>query len=209
MNSKKGQFLTIEGSEGVGKSTNIAFIRDYLQQRGIDLLVTREPGGTPLSEEIRHLLLKKSDEMMDPTAELLLMFAARSQHINTVILPAINAGQWVLCDRFTDSTYAYQGSGRGLSKTLIEQLEQMVQGDIQPDLTLYLDIDVQIGLERAGKRAELDRFESEKIDFFERVRAGYLERVAAYPERCKVIDAAQALDCVQRDIAEILSEMLS
>ncbi|MGH1441813.1 MAG: dTMP kinase, partial [Cellvibrionaceae bacterium] len=144
MNKKMGQFITIEGSEGVGKSTNISFIKDYLEQKGIDLLITREPGGTPLAEQIRELLLAKRDESVDETAELLLMFAARAQHLNTVILPAIAEGKWVLCDRFTDSTYAYQGGGRGLDQALIANLEKLVQGEVQPDLTLYLDIDVSL-----------------------------------------------------------------
>ncbi len=204
MKDTQGKFITIEGSEGVGKSTNITFIKDYLEEKNIELLITREPGGTPLAEEIRELLLQKRSESIDETAELLMMFAARAQHLNTVILPAINAGKWVLCDRFTDSTYAYQGGGRGLSWRLIERLEETVQQGLQPDLTLYLDIDVKLGLARASKRAELDRFESEEIDFFERVRAAYLTRVKTDASRYQVIDAGQSLDSVQADIANVL-----
>lgn len=202
-----GKFITIEGSEGVGKSTNIEFIKHYLLGKGIDLLVTREPGGTPLAENIRDLLLQKRDESVDETAELLLMFAARAQHLNTVILPAIQAGRWVLSDRFTDSTYAYQGGGRGLDRSLISQLEMLVQKDMQPDLTFYLDIDVKLGLARVSRRVELDRFEDQHIDFFERVRAEYLRRVKANSERYKVIDASQTLEYVQGDIEKVLEKL--
>lgn len=196
----RGKFITIEGSEGVGKSTNIEFIRRYIKNQGVDLLVTREPGGTPLAEDIRELLLSKRDETVDDLAELLLVFSARAQHIKQHIEPALQTGQWVLCDRFTDSTFAYQGGGRGLDNATIRQLELLVQKGFQPDITFYLDIDVKIGLARAAERAELDRFESEKIDFFERVRAAYLERVSADPERFRVIDAGQSLDVVQATI---------
>jgi dTMP kinase len=201
---QRGKFITIEGSEGVGKSTNVEFIKTCLINNGVDIIVTREPGGTPLAEKIRNLLLKKDNELMDETAELLLIFAARAQHINTVILPALAAGKWVLCDRFTDSTYAYQGGGRGMNVQLIQLLEKTVQHNLQPDLTFYLDIDVKLGLARATQRAELDRFESEKIDFFERVRRAYLERVKTDPSRYRVIDAGQTLEKVQLDIGTIL-----
>lgn len=204
----KGKFITIEGSEGVGKSTNIDFIKSYLEKKEIEIITTREPGGTPLSEEIRNLLLSNREERVDETAELLLMFAGRSQHIQKFILPTINSGKWVLCDRFTDSTYAYQGGGRGLSSQLIGELENIVQKNLQPDLTLYLDIDVKLGLERAGKRGQLDRFEIEKIDFFERVRATYLERARANTERYKIINAAKTLIEVQADIASVLDEVI-
>lgn len=208
MNNKKGKFITIEGSEGVGKSTNIAFVQEYLNQKGIDLQATREPGGTPLAEQIRELLLVKRDEPMDETAELLLMFAARAQHLNTVILPTIAKGKWVLCDRFTDSTYAYQGGGRGLDQSLIAKLEVIVQKQIQPDLTIYLDIDVKQGLERARQRAALDRFESEKIDFFERVRKSYLDRANGKSGRYRIVDASLPLLEVQKNIALILDDYL-
>jgi dTMP kinase len=205
---QQGKFLTIEGTEGVGKSTNLAFVRDWLSARGIEVVVTREPGGTPLAEEIRSLLLSKRSEAVDETAELLMVFAARAQHLAQVIKPALARGAWVLSDRFTDATYAYQGGGRGLSKTTIEQLEQLVQGDLRPDLTLILDIEVELGLNRARARGELDRFESETIEFFERVRAGYRQRASVAPERYALIDAGQTLEQVQADIDKVLSALL-
>jgi dTMP kinase len=203
-----GKFLTIEGTEGVGKSTNLAFVRDWLTARGIEVVVTREPGGTPLAEEVRGLLLSKRDEAVDETTELLLVFAARAQHLARVIKPALARGAWVLRDRFTDETYAYQGGGRGLSKATIEQLEQLVQGDLRPDLTLILDIDVELGLNRARQRGELDRFESETIEFFERVRAAYRQRAEAASARYAVVDAGQELIAVQSDINRLLSKLI-
>ncbi len=205
----RGKFLTIEGTEGVGKSTNLAFVRDWLQAKGIDVVVTREPGGTPLAEEIRVLLLAKREESVDETAELLLVFAARAQHIAQVIKPALARGAWVLSDRFTDATYAYQGGGRGLSKETITQLEALVQGDLRPDLTLILDIDVELGLNRARQRGELDRFESETLSFFERVRGAYRARVEDAPNRYAVVDAGQPLVQVQADIDLVLSRLLT
>lgn len=205
MNS--GKFLTLEGTEGVGKSTNLAFVRDWLQARNIEVIVTREPGGTPLAEQIRELLLAKRDEPVDQTSELLLVFAARAQHIAQVIKPALARGAWVLSDRFTDATFAYQGGGRGLDKKIIQQLEVMVQGDLRPDLTLILDIDVKLGLTRASQRGELDRFESETLDFFERVRAAYRERAIANPARYAIVDAGQVLEAVQSEIASILTKL--
>lgn len=204
----RGKFITIEGSEGVGKSTNIEVVRQYLTKKGVDLLVTREPGGTPLAEDIRELLLSKREEAVDPIAELMMMFAARAQHIYQKIIPALNAGCWVLCDRFTDSTFAYQGGGRGLDESLIAQLEQLVQKEFQPDLTLYLDIDVKVGLARAAKRAELDRFESEKIEFFERVRQVYLKRAQHHSHRYRLIDASQSLDVVKTLILNELDSLI-
>lgn len=206
---QRGKFLTIEGTEGVGKSTNLTFVRDWLQTRGIEVVVTREPGGTPLAEEIRNLLLAKRQEPVNETAELLLVFAARAQHIAQVIEPALERGAWVLSDRFTDATYAYQGGGRGLNKTVIAQLESLVQRDLQPDLTLILDIDVALGLNRARQRGELDRFESEALEFFERVRAAYRERVIAAPARYALVDAGQPLEKVQQDVAFNLTQLLS
>lgn len=207
---KKGKFITFEGSEGVGKSTNILLVKEHLESKNIDLLLTREPGGTPLAENIRGLLLNKSVENIDETCELLMVFAARAQHLNTVIIPALNKGLWVLCDRFTDSTYAYQGGGRGLNKTLISELEKVVQQGLMPDLTFYLDIDVRLGLSRASARAELDRFESEEIDFFERVRFAYLERVKSglLNKHYRLIDAGQDLESVQQNILTSLDEYL-
>lgn len=202
-----GKFLTIEGTEGVGKSTNLEFIKSKLIERGVDVVVTREPGGTPLAEEIRETLLQKRSEKVDPTAELLLVFAARAQHLDQVIKPAIERGAWVLCDRFTDATFAYQGYGRGLSLENILQLETMVQKGLHPDATFYLDIDVEVGLERARKRAELDRFEEEQIEFFERVRKGYLARVDANPSRYFCVDAGQTLEKVQQDINACIEKL--
>lgn len=204
----KGKFLTVEGTEGVGKSTNIEFIKAECAKRGIDLLITREPGGTPLAEEIRELLLKNRDESFDPTAELLSVFSARAQHLNTVIKPALETGRWVLSDRFTDATFAYQGYGRGLDLSTISTLENLVQGDVKPDLTFLLDIDVELGLQRARERAALDRFESEEVAFFERVRQGYLTRVEEEPKRYAVIDAAQSLPEVQADIAKVIAKLI-
>jgi dTMP kinase len=206
---QRGKFLTVEGTEGVGKSTNLAFVRDWLQAHGIEVVVTREPGGTPLAEEIRTLLLAKRNEPVDETTELLLVFAARAQHIAHVIKPALARGAWVLSDRFTDATYAYQGGGRGLSKATIAQLEVLVQGELQPDLTLILGIDVELGLNRARQRGELDRFESEAISFFERVRKAYQARASESPARYALVDASQELSAVQVSIGLILNNLFA
>lgn len=206
---QRGKFLTIEGTEGVGKSTNLAFVRDWLQAKGIEVVVTREPGGTPLAEEIRSLLLAKRNESVNETAELLLVFAARAQHIAQVIQPALARGAWVLSDRFTDATFAYQGGGRGLSTETIVQLEHLVQGDLRPDLTLILDIDVELGLNRARQRGELDRFESETMAFFERVRSAYRTRAEQAPSRYALVDASQELVAVQADISSILAALVT
>ena len=199
-----GKFITLEGCEGVGKSTNLHFIQQQLHDCGIDTLVTREPGGTPLAENIRNLVLSKRDEPVDAMAELLLIFAARAQHVNTVIRPALESGRWVLCDRFTDATYAYQGTGRNLTFQTVAQLEALVQGSLRPDLTLLLDIDVDLGLRRAGERGELDRFESEPRPFFEAVRDAYLTRAKAEPKRFAVVDASASLPQVQATIRQHL-----
>ena len=201
-------FITIEGIEGVGKTTNIEFIKNYLIARGIQLLVTREPGGTGIAESIRHILLKKDDEPLNDDAELLLVFAARAQHLSQLISPALAKEQWVLCDRFTDATYAYQGGGRGLSVEKIAQLENTVQGDLRPDMTFILDVPVSVGMSRVEKRGELDRFEQEQHDFFERVRQTYLTRAKAAPERYQVIDASRTLPEVQKSIEEALEALL-
>lgn len=202
------RFITLEGGEGAGKSTSLAFIRDYFAARGLPLVVTREPGGTPLAEQVRELLLQKRDEAVAPDAELLLMFAARAQHLAGLIRPALAQGAWVLCDRFTDATYAYQGGGRGLSVARIAELEAMVQGDLRPGLTLLLDLPVAQGLARAGERSERDRFESEQEAFFERVRACYRERAAAEPGRFRVIDAGRSLPEVQAALGAALDDWL-
>ncbi|MBB5188499.1 MULTISPECIES: dTMP kinase [Zhongshania] len=205
----KGRFITVEGTEGVGKSTNIAFIRQLLDAAGIPYIVSREPGGTPLAEEIRNTLVVPREESMCELTELLLVFAARAQHINQLILPALARGEWVLCDRFTDATFAYQGWGRGLSTDVIASLETMVQGVLRPDCTVLLDAPVDVGMARASERGDLDRFEQEKHDFFEKVRDGYLARVAAEPQRFKLIDASADLASVQRDIAAALKQQLA
>ncbi|WP_461481314.1 dTMP kinase [Porticoccus sp.] len=206
MTSKKAQFITVEGGEGVGKTTNMAFIRQWLDQHGIPYVATREPGGTPLAEDIRTLLVSPRDEPVAENTELLLMFAARAQHLAQVIRPALARGQWVLCDRFTDATYAYQGAGRGVAMEKIAQLEALVQGELRPDLTLLLDIPVDQGMARANGRGAPDRFELEKLSFFNAVRDCYLARAAADPSRFCLIDAMQSLELVQRAIAAALQQ---
>jgi dTMP kinase len=194
MNSKPGYFITLEGGEGAGKSTMIERIEAWLREGDHDVVSTREPGGTPLAEQIRRLVLDASIENGDDTpaelTELLLMFASRAQHLARVIRPALAAGRTVLCDRFTDATWAYQGGGRGLSEKSIAALEELVHGDLQPDLTLLLDLDVEHGLERASKRSDPDWFERERVEFFDRVRAAYLKRAGSAPARFAVIDAS-------------------
>ncbi|MDX1490008.1 MAG: dTMP kinase [Pseudohongiellaceae bacterium] len=206
--ARHGKFITVEGTEGVGKSTNLAFISHQLEKAGISYITTREPGGTELAELIRTLLISHHDEPMCEMTELLLIFAARAQHIDRVIAPAMAQGKWVLCDRFTDATFAYQGGGRGLDQKLIEQLQDLVQESLRPDLTIILDLAPEVGLKRAQKRADLDRFEVEKIDFFNKVRQNYLSRAALEPERCKVINADATLEQVQADIERALGVLL-
>jgi dTMP kinase len=203
----KGRFITLEGIEGVGKTTNLAFIQQQLLARGHEVVRTREPGGTPLAESIRELLLAPRDENVAELTELLLMFAARAQHIEQCIRPALQRGAWVLCDRFTDATYAYQGGGRGLDQSRIAQLETLVQGTLRPDLTILLDLPAWQGMARARARSTPDRFEAEAEAFFERVRECYLQRAAAEPERFAVIDASPALDQVQARIASALDSL--
>ncbi|WP_226646571.1 dTMP kinase [Microbulbifer variabilis] len=204
----RGKFITLEGGEGVGKSTNLQFITQWLADRNIPFIQTREPGGTPLAEQLRELLLAKREEAVDPTAELLMVFAARAQHLANVIIPALERGDWVICDRFTDATYAYQGGGRALDRALIEQLEKDVQGDLRPDKVLLLDLDPQIGLERAASTGAADRFESEQLAFFHRVRAAYRERAEATPARYAIIDASQPLAQVQQQLGQELQRFL-
>lgn len=207
--SARGRFLTLEGIEGVGKTTQVARLSAALADFGIEHIVTREPGGTPLAEGIRQLVLQANTEPVPPTAELLLMFAARAVHIANRIEPALQAGRWVVCDRFTDATYAYQGGGRALSAVPIRQLETLVQDEFRPDLTLLLDAPVQLALQRARQRdvgIAQDRFETERIEFFERVAATYRARAAAEPHRIAVIDAAQAADAVAAQILAALKE---
>lgn len=200
-----GYFVTVEGAEGVGKSSNLAFIEAWLREAGKTVVMTREPGGTELGEKIRGLLLDASHDAMSVDTELLLMFAARAQHLEAVIKPALAEGKWVVCDRFTDATYAYQGGGRGVDLQRIAQLEQWVQGNLRPDLTLLLDLPVLQGLQRAGQRSAPDRFEREQQHFFERVRETYLIRARQEPNRFRVIDAAPSLEQVQQQIAAVLS----
>ncbi|MEH6550866.1 MAG: dTMP kinase [Pseudomonadales bacterium] len=208
MTTAKGLFLTIEGGEGVGKTTNIRFLCDYLSNSGVEYVMTREPGGTPLAEEIRGLLLERRDETVEPLAELLLVFAARAQHINQVIRPALERGQWVICDRFTDATYAYQGGGREMSIEHIAALEKLVQQDFRPDITLLLDVPVAIGMARAEGRGELDRFELEQTAFFERVRQTYRAQAEAHPDRYRLIDASLDIEGVQQQIATAVATII-
>jgi dTMP kinase len=204
----KGKFITIEGGEGAGKSTNIPFIQSYLKEKGVELVMTREPGGTPLSERIREVLLDKNETAMSDDTELLLMFAARAQHLDQLIRPALEQGKWVICDRFTDATYAYQGGGRGIEFERIAQLENWVQGSLRPDLTIIFDLPVEIGMVRAGKRSDPDRFEQENLDFFKRVRQCYLDRAHATPESYAIIDASPELNMVQASIIRVLDGLL-
>jgi len=204
-----GRFITVEGTEGVGKTSNLDFIERLLREAGKDVVRTREPGGTELGETLRAILLDAGQDGITDDAELLLMFAARAQHLAEVIRPALAAGKWVLCDRFTDATYAYQGGGRGIPASRIAVLEQWVQGDLRPDLTLLLDLPVAAGLARAGERSEPDRFEREQAAFFERVRQAYLERARQEPERFRIIDASPELPAVQAQIRQVLEDFLA
>ena len=203
-----GLFITLEGPEGAGKSTNREYLAARLREHGADVVMTREPGGTPLAERIRELLLAPSDEAMAVDTELLLMFAARAQHLAEVIRPALARGAVVLCDRFTDATYAYQGGGRGLPVERIAVLEDFVQGKLRPDLTLVFDLPVEVGLARAAARGRLDRFEQEGQAFFEAVRQAYLQRAAQAPQRYSLLDAGQPLEAVQRAIDALLPGIL-
>ncbi len=203
-----GKFITLEGSEGAGKSTNIPFIKSFLTDNGIDVVLTREPGGTPLAERIRNILLDKNEKVMSSDTELLLMFAARAQHLEEVIKPSIAQGKWVLCDRFTDATYAYQGGGRGIDNARIELLENWVQGGLRPDLTIIFDLPIDTGMARADKRSDPDRFEQEDIEFFNRVRQSYLDRAGKVPERYKIIDASPDLATVQSNLQAVLNEII-
>lgn len=204
----RGQFITFEGIEGVGKSTQLANAATALRALGVDPVVTREPGGTPMAEAIREVLLAPRDEPVHDLTELLLMFAARAQHLHSRILPELAAGRWVLCDRFTDATFAYQGGGRGVPAATIATLETLVQGDIRPDHVIVLDAPVATGMARAKHRGELDRFEREEIAFFERIRQVYLERAATAPNRYHLINAARPLAAVSEDVAQLLASLV-
>lgn len=203
------KFITLEGGEGAGKTTCLKHIEKRIKEAGIDLCVTREPGGTRTGEKIREILLDRGNfDILDET-ELLLMFAARAQHLNELIRPTLATDTWVLCDRFTDATYAYQGGGRGINSERIAELERWVQQGLKPDLTLLLDLPVEVGLERAGQRSTPDRFESENIAFMERMRSSYLEIARREPERVKIIDSSQILENVLSQIDFVLNEILS
>jgi len=204
----KPLFITLEGCEGVGKTSNMEFIKSILKQKNIDFIETREPGGTALGEALRGMLLGEDFKGMADDTELMLMFASRAEHVAQIIKPALAKGQWVLCDRFTDATYAYQGGGRQLDVSRIAKLENWVLGDLRPDLTLLLDAPIAVGRERAGKRSTPDRFEQELDDFFNRVREAYLARAKAEPQRMKVVDATGDLASVQQKIKKIFNTLL-
>lgn len=206
--SVRGQFITFEGAEGVGKSTQLKNAATVLREAGVDVIVTREPGGTPMAEAIRELLLAPREEAVNEITELLLMFAARAQHLHSLILPELAAGRWVLCDRFTDATFAYQGGGRGVPSRAIQTLENLVQGDVRPDHVILLDAPVATGMARARHRGGLDRFEQEATAFFERIREIYLERAAAMPARYHIIDASRPLEQVSESVSQLLKSLV-
>lgn len=210
----KGQFITLEGTEGAGKSTNLQFIKTYLVEKGIDVVVTREPGGTDIGEAIRGLLLNNDFTAMHSDTELLLMFAARAQHIHEKIQPALAAGKWVISDRFTDASYAYQGAARDMGFERIAAIESWVQQGFQPDTTFIFDLPIEVGMARVAARSQttgqtIDRFEQEKHDFFEKVRAAYLTRASQTPHRYSVLDASQSIEDVQQAIVNRLQGMLA
>lgn len=206
----RGRFITFEGTEGVGKSTQLENAANTLKDLGVDFIVTREPGGTPMAENIRELLLSPREEPVHETTELLLMFAARVQHLHNRILPALDKGQWVLCDRFTDATFAYQGGGRGIDRNRIETISDWTLKGLETDLTLLFDLPVAVGQSRVIKRQqEKDRFEQEKAAFFEKIRDCYLQRAEAEPQRIKCIDASRDIEAIQSQLSEILTELLS
>ena len=205
---ERGLFITFEGVEGAGKTTNISFIAEKIRKAGHQILLTREPGGTTTGEAIRKILISKELPEMHHITELLLMFAARSEHVHRKILPALEQGTWVLCDRFTDASYAYQGAGRGIESEKIRMLENLVQDTLRPDFTFLFDLEANIGLARAQSRGETDRFEQQHIDFFNRIRLRYLEMVKAEPQRFRLIAAQHELKHVQQQITQKLEEIL-
>ncbi len=204
---ERGKFITIDGVEGAGKSTQINFICEYLKAKGIHVVLTREPGGTEIGEKIRTLLLSNSTGQMHDDTELMLMFCARNEHIQNKIMPALAQGDWVLSDRFTDSSYAYQGGGRGLDVSRIAQLESWVMQDFTPDMTLLLDVPVEVGMSRVESRGEKDRIEMEKMDFFDRVRQAYIARSKEFPDRIKLIDSSQTIEHTTNQIGAILDTL--
>jgi len=199
-----GKFITLEGIDGAGKSTHLAWLENFLRGRGLTVVVTREPGGTPLGEKLRALLLDNSQSMHAET-EALLMFAARREHLDKVILPALARGDWVISDRFTDASFAYQGGGRGLATNRLDDLERWVQGEFQPDLTLYFDVSVELGRQRVNAIKTADRFEKEQDEFFQRVRTAYLQRAHKFPQRIRLIDSSQTLEKVKETLYDIIS----
>jgi dTMP kinase len=203
-----GKFITVEGIEGVGKSTNVEVLRSAIERRGINVLTSREPGGTPIAEKIRQLLVEHGDEAVPDIAELLLMFASRALHVENLIKPALAAGTWVVCDRFTDASRAYQGGGRGFSQADINRLAQWVHPGLRPDLTILLDAPVAIGMSRAGRRSSPDRIEVERSDFFSRVRDCYLELAAAEPDRFRIIDASASIELVSGNVNAAINQLL-
>lgn len=204
----RGKFITIEGIEGVGKTTNAGFLTEAIERHGVKVLNSREPGGTPLAERIRELLVAHGNEPLPDLAELLLMFAARSLHVENAIKPALAAGIWVVCDRFTDASRAYQGGGRGIPAARIEQLADWVHGDLRPDRTILLDAPVEVGIARAGHRGDPDRIESEQAEFFARVRAAYLDLARREPDRFVVIDATRDLSAIRKEIRHVVSKLM-
>ncbi|MEM1402333.1 MAG: dTMP kinase [Pseudomonadota bacterium] len=205
---ERGLFITLEGSEGAGKSSAMEYLTAALQAASVDLLPTREPGGTKLGERLREILLNTYDVPITPMSELLMIFAARAQHVEQVIRPALLEGHWVLCDRFTDASYAYQGGGRSLGEGPVRALEDLVQGSLRPDVTILLDVPVEVGLERARGRGELDRFEQEDLAFFERVRQSYLSHARRGTGRYRVIDASRDIDEVQAQLKALINELV-
>lgn len=206
---ERGKFITVEGIEGTGKSTNIGFLTSLIESNGFEVMRTREPGGTPMAEKVRQLLLDHDQEPVPEIAELLLFFAARSLHLRNAIVPALEDGKWVVCDRFTDASRAYQGSGRGLDAERIEQLADWVQEGMEPDLTILLDAPAEIGMQRAAERGAGDRMDSQELSFYRRVRAGYLELAEQHPDRFAVVDASQSLQQVQASIKVEIDRFLS
>lgn len=206
MSITKGMFITLEGSEGVGKTTSLDFIKEFIESCGHRVLLTREPGGTPLAEDLRATLLANRVETIEPDTELLLMFAARCQHVNQVIKPALESGSWVLSDRFVDASYAYQGGGRGICFDRIRQVEDWCLAGFKPDLTILLDMSVEEGMARTRLRGTPDRFETEKMSFYEKIREAYLQRARQESERIHIIDAAPSIEQVQRSIRALLQE---
>jgi dTMP kinase len=207
----RGRFITFEGGEGVGKSTQVARLADWLRASGRDVVLTREPGGTPRAEQLRRMLLERGDEPMPGSCELLLMFAARATHLDNLVRPAVERGSWVLCDRFTDATYAYQGGGRGVPESSIDALAELVHGGFEPDLTVLLDAPVETGMARAHDRnggEGPDRFETERHEFFERVRAAYLARARRYPLRVRVVEAGGTVEAVEADVRRLVQPLL-